>query len=213
MAKKSGTSEQVYIPSANIQRIKVPIVGTAPLVMHRFGEKAKKQMMDKMASSEQEKKKRAKRDARDYDKEMVDAQHRDKSGWAGIPCGAFRAAIIRACSLTPIPMTVAKMAIFVRADGFDEHDGTPLVKIKSKKGPRRCDLGVRNENGAADIRSRPMWDEWGAELQIDFDADLVSRESVVHLLDRAGKQVGILEGRPFSKKSHGMDWGTFEVKQ
>ena len=34
---------------------------------------------------------------------------------------------------------------------------------------------------------------------------------VRNLLVRAGVQVGIGEGRPYSKKSYGMGWGTFEV--
>jgi hypothetical protein len=35
----------------------------------------------------------------------------------------------------------------------------------------------------------------------------------VNLLDRAGQQVGIGAGRPFSKKSVGQGWGTFSVDQ
>jgi hypothetical protein len=56
-----------------------------------------------------------------------------------------------------------------------------------------------------------MWREWSAVVGIEFDADMITPESIVNLLDRAGRQVGICEGRPFSKDSCGMGWGTFEV--
>jgi len=35
---------------------------------------------------------------------------------------------------------------------------------------------------------------------------------VTNLLSRVGMQVGIGEGRPFSKNSAGMGWGTFELE-
>ena len=53
--------------------------------------------------------------------------------------------------------------------------------------------------------------EWEADLTVEFDADTITAESVVNLLDRAGRQVGVGEGRPFSKNSNGQGWGTFSV--
>ena len=72
-------------------------------------------------------------------------------------------------------------------------------------------MRVRNDNGVIDIRVRPMWRTWWADVTIEFDGDMISPESVVNLLDRAGRQVGIGEGRPFSKNSSGMGWGRFAV--
>jgi ribosomal protein S17 len=37
-------------------------------------------------------------------------------------------------------------------------------------------------------------------------------QDVANLLSRVGEQVGICEGRPDSKNSAGMGWGTFQVK-
>jgi hypothetical protein len=50
-------------------------------------------------------------------------------------------------------------------------------------------------------------------VTVQFDADMITAQSIVNLLDRAGKQVGIGAGRPFSKKSVGQGWGTFSVDQ
>ena len=56
-----------------------------------------------------------------------------------------------------------------------------------------------------------MWREWSAKVRIKFDADLFTTTDVANLLMRVGMQVGVCEGRPDSKNSVGMGWGTFEV--
>ena len=59
---------------------------------------------------------------------------------------------------------------------------------------------------------RPMWREgWTAVLRIRFDADILSPADVANLIMRVGEQVGIGEGRPDSKMSCGVGWGTFEI--
>jgi hypothetical protein len=70
---------------------------------------------------------------------------------------------------------------------------------------------VRNESGVADIRWRPMWEQWGAIVNVQWDEDQFSATDVLNLMLRAGLQVGIGEGRPYSPNSNGMGWGRFEV--
>jgi hypothetical protein len=48
---------------------------------------------------------------------------------------------------------------------------------------------------------------------VRFDADQFTLRDIANLLLRAGMQVGVGEGRPDSKKSCGMGWGTFEIKE
>lgn len=198
------------VKQANIVRTTLKIVGTAPLVQLKFSQKAKLQMMTTMATPASEKKAKSARSARDYESDFIGAQHVSVAGWNGMPCAAFRSAMIDACRTVGLVMTKAKMSVFVLPDGFDADDGTPLVKINTK--PERFESLVRNDNGGADVRIRAMWREWEMEVTIEFDADMISAESVVNLLDRAGRQVGIGEGRPFSKNSVGQGWGTFTVK-
>jgi hypothetical protein len=197
---------------ANLLTATFHIRGTAPLVQCKFSHKAKQKMMADMATSKAEKKAKTARDPRNYDADFVNAQHFSVEGWNGIPCPAFRAAMIDACRTVGLVMTKAKMSVFVVPDGFDRDEGTPLVRIISPKPPEKTESLVRNDNGAADIRIRPMWREWGADVTVEFDADMITAESVVNLLDRAGRQVGIGEGRPFSKNSVGQGWGTFTVE-
>ncbi len=106
-------------------------------------------------------------------------------------------------------MTRAKLALFVIADGVDAVDGTPLVKIEGT--PEPVEHLVKPASGGADIRVRAMWREWRVRLRIEYDADMFSLQDVLNLLLRVGRQVGIGEGRPDSKSSSGMGWGTFRI--
>jgi hypothetical protein len=211
MAFAKKDESVAVVKAANIVRTTLRITGTAPLVQLKFSEKAKAMMMKNMATPAAEKKSKSVREARDYDADYVGAQHISVAGWNGMPCAAFRSAMIDACRTVGLVMTKAKMAVFVVPDGFDAHDGTPLVKILNGS-PERFESLVRNDNGGADVRIRAMWREWEMDVTVEFDADMISAESVVNLLDRAGRQVGIGEGRPFSKNSVGQGWGTFTVK-
>ena len=108
-------------------------------------------------------------------------------------------------------MTLAKLAVSVIADGFDQVDGVPLVRI-TKGTPEYTEMPVRNETGVIDLRARPMWRPgWEAVVRIQFDEDQFSTEDVSNLMLRVGLQVGICEGRPDSKKSAGMGWGLFDL--
>jgi hypothetical protein len=211
--KKTANNDGVSVNIAPPRMTRAPlrIRGTAPLVMHKFSQKARAEMKLRQTEPQNDtRSKKAKRKPRDFDDDFKQAQHVSTAGWHGIPCGAFRAAMIDACRAAGQVMTKAKMAIFVIADGLDADDGTPLVKLRAGK-PESVEMAVRNETGVADIRIRPMWREWEADITLEFDEDMISAESVVNLLERAGRQVGVGEGRPYSKKSVGMGWGTFTV--
>jgi len=211
MAARGKASDGVaVVKAANILQTTLRIQGTAPLVQLKFSTKAKEQMMANMATPAAEKKAKAVRPPRDYDADFVAAQHISVAGWNGMPCAAFRSAMIDACRTVGLVMTKAKMSVFVIPEGFDADDGTPLVKIIGSP-PERMESLVRNDNGGADVRIRAMWREWEMDVNVEFDADMITPDSVVNLLDRAGRQVGIGEGRPFSKNSVGQGWGTFKV--
>lgn len=208
---KKAKDEIAIVHPANIIRATFRIRGTAPLVQNKFSKKARDKMMADMSTAKAAKKAKSERPPRDYAMDFQQCQHVATAGWNGIPCPAFRSAMIDACRTIGLVMTKAKMTVFIIPDGFDVDDGTPLVRIVSSAPPERMESLVRNDNGSADIRIRAMWREWEADVTVDFDADMITPESVVNLLDRAGRQVGVGEGRPFSKDSVGQGWGTFTV--
>jgi hypothetical protein len=201
----------VQIKAPNIKSAKFRIIGTAPFVQAKFSEKAKNQIRETQeAGSVARGKKR--REPKDFDAACDASVHYSREGWPGIPAGAFRAAMISACRLVGFKMTLAKLSVFVEADGYDRDDATPLVRLLADK-YRRIDLHVRNATGVVDLRSRPMWENWAADVTIRYDADQFSLADVSNLLSRVGTQVGVGEGRPDSKNSAGMGWGTFRLAE
>ena len=208
MAKQ--VMDVVTISPPKFERIGLRLVGTAPYMQARFSAKAMQAMKSKMEAGPTAKK-GGRKDARDFDDDFRAAQHIAADGWNGVPAAALRNACIDVCRMVGFKMTHAKMSIFVEADGFDRVDGTPLVRLDARE-PERVDMATRNATGVADIRVRPMWREWALNVVIRFDADQFTTSDVVNLISRAGEQVGIGEGRPFSKSSNGLGFGTFTVE-
>ena len=200
----------VVIKAPNFSTAEFKIVGTSPYVQNKFSAKARQTMKETQEAGTQSRSKR-KREAKDFTRCYEDAMHRMTDGGHGIPAPAFRNAMIDACRMVGFKMTHARCSVFVVADGFDADDATPLVRI-TKGEPQYLELAVRLETGVCDIRPRPMWEPgWEATVQIRFDTDQFSVSDVANLLLRAGEQVGVGEGRPFSKKSNGMGWGMFRL--
>jgi hypothetical protein len=206
---KSPVNNVVTISAPRIHTATFRLVGTAPFVQARFSAKAKQAMMDKMAAGSTAKGKKI-REARNFDQDCKDAMHIGIDGRSGIPAGAFRAAMISACRTVGFKMTVAKLSIFVAADTFDAVDGVPLVHLNGTW--ERLDMHTRNQTGVADIRVRPMWREWWLDLRVQYDEDQFTLSDVANLLMRAGIQVGVGEGRPDSKSSTGLGFGTFRIE-
>ncbi len=201
-------TKTIQISSPAFKIIELRIDGEAPLVQHKFSEKAKNQIIATQMAGSQAKGKKV-REPKDFDAVYKGAMHVSKEGWAGIPAGAFRNAMISACRTVGYKMTHAKLAAFVLADGFEADDGTPLIRIYGE--PKKHTAYARNDNGSVDIRVRPMWETWHAFVRIRFDSDMFSEADVTNLMMRVGMQVGIGEGRPDSKNSGGMGWGTFSI--
>jgi hypothetical protein len=198
----------VVISAPKFNTVEVLLQGTAPLVVARFSKKA--ELMAKMAEGSTAKSKKD-RSARDYDKEAEDARYRAPEGWEGVNAAAFRAGMISACRLVGFKMTLAKLSVFVEADGFDLQDGIPLVRVYGKS--ETFTAHTRNATGVVDVRSRPMYREWAIKLRVRYDADQFTAQDVYNLIARVGGQVGLCEGRPDSKSSAGCGFGTFEVVQ
>lgn len=203
--------EIVHIPAPNFGSTTLRLIGTSPLVINRFSAKALETMRVKQEGGSRSKK-GTKRDPKDFQAVYEGARHKSAEGWDGVAAGAFRAGMISACRLVGFKMTLAKLSLFVEADGFDVVDGTPLVRI-TKGEPKYVEHFVRPEMGGVDIRPRPMWAEgWEIELRVRWDEDQFSLTDVINLMMRVGQQVGIGEGRPDSPKSTGMMWGLFRVE-
>lgn len=201
--------EVAVVARPNIRFTPITIRGDAPYVQHKFTAKSQAQMRRDQEDGGRAKGKN-KKEPRDFAAECEASTHRSTDGWHGIPAAGIRAAMISACRVAGLVMTRAKLSVFIVPDGFDEQ-GTPLVRITKGK-PKPHDDMVRVDSGQPMPVTRPMWAPgWEAVVTVRYDGDQFDAQSVCNLLHRAGLQVGLGEGRPDSKRSSGMGWGTFEV--
>jgi glutaredoxin-related protein len=195
------------------QEVRIHIVGTAPLVVSKFSEKAKEIMRGSQTGQKRLKQRR------DPESDFAGARHRidGDSGWDGFPATGLKGAIVggaRFFNDKKLNMTLLKQSIFVLGDGKDMlipilgPDGKPYGVGKNQ--PEMHEGMVRNRTGVADFRFRPMYYPWSMKLSIIYMPDLMSLETLVALVD-AGGFVGIGEWRPGSKESQTGSWGTFQV--
>lgn len=205
------TSTNVVIRPPNFGRAEFHIIGDAPLVIHRFSTKVKNQMLLKMETGKAAASKKE-REAKDSDQTFNDARYIAAKGWDGFHAGAMRAACISACRLVGFKMTLAKLSVFVEADGWDKMEPQiPLIRILGCEAVRQDDM-ARVETGQPYVTIRAAYHGWRAKVRIRWDADQFTLGDVSSLLSRVGQQVGIGEGRPDSKNSAGMGWGLFHLE-
>ena len=210
-AKKAAptTDGAVAISRPDFRTIQVKIIGTAPLVINRFSARSADKMRMAQEAGGASKSKKT-RDPKDFDQVTEDAKHISSEGWEGFHAAAIRNACISACRAAGFKMTLAKLAVFVDPDGLDKVDATPLVRLTGKA--EQWVTTVRNSSGVVDLRPRPLYRDWSATLRISYDAGLLQQADIINLLHRAGRQVGIGEGRPDSRMSAGLGFGTFRLE-
>lgn len=205
-----GEVRNITITAPNFKTLSFPIEGTSPYVQLRFSNKVIGSLLEEWCSDPTSQKgKKKERKQKNLIDEFKEAMYEMNDGSRGIPAACIRNAAISACRTVDFKMTLAKLSIFVEADGFDKYDGTPLFRIEGN--PVMCQHAVRNANGAPDIRIRAMWTNWKANLRVRYDADQFTEQDIANLIMRVGAQVGIGEGRPSSKSSAGMGWGLFRI--
>lgn len=204
------TTKSVAISAPRFGRAEFGLRGTEVLVIHRFSAKTKNEMKLKMETGKAASSKKT-REPKDTDQTYMEARYIAKDGWDGFHAGALRNALISACRLVGFKMTLAKLSIFVEADGYDKAEPQiPLIRIIGD--PTKQEDMARVETGQPYVTVRAAYHDWKAKVRIRWDQDQFTLADVSNLLARVGMQVGIGEGRPDSKNSAGMGWGLFEIE-
>jgi len=210
MATSNGSqTKSVVISPPKFGRAEFEIIGTEVLVIHRFSAKIKAQMKQKMEIGKAAGN-RKNREAKDTDETYQEARYISEQGWDGFQASAIRNAMISACRLPGFKITLAKLSIFVEADGHDQQEPQiPLIRIIGK--PVKQEDMARVQTGQPYVTVRAAYHNWKAKVRIRWDMDQFTLDDITNLLARVGQQVGIGEGRPDSKNSAGMGWGLFEI--
>lgn len=188
----------IEITKIGTETLLVPIVGTSPLIVHRFSEKAKKQMLDNMQG------RKSPKTAKNPDAEYEAAFYRLADGDYGFPALAFKAATVGGARFySGVTMTALKQFMFMHGEAGD--DGRALIRIEGTPKMRE-DVVTVGRNGS-DLRYRPQFSTWHAMLTVRYVTSALTRGSVLSLIDAGGMGVGVGEWRP---EKDG-DFGTYQV--
>jgi len=191
------------LPNIRTQVVTVLIIGTAPLIVHKFSEKMRKRILAKHMGDVIED-----REPKDPQANFEAARYRLTDGTDGIPAGGLKAAIVSATGRdTGIAVSKAKGAFRVAADD----PATNLCRILSPSPPRMREDVVRNDSGVVDIRHRPEFFPWACLVKVQFLPAYASAKRVLAAIQMAGFRVGLCEWRPASPKSLSGSYGTFRL--
>ena len=210
MATKNN--ETVMIPAINIQYATISIVGDSPLIVHKWSEKAKKEILDKQMKKAKTKGHDAKDPVRDFIDSLywLDGEPEEKTeeGFAkaiqngarfGFPSVAFKASAVAAGYRSGVTKNLVSMYGAFHIDGeFVEIKGVPEM---------REDM-VRVGMGAADIRYRGEFKDWSATFPVKYNASAISLEQLVNLFNLGGFACGLGEWRA----EKGGAFGAYHVK-
>jgi hypothetical protein len=191
---------QVKLRPIEVKQMRVRIEGRGSYVQHRWDEKNRKAIRDKKTGD-------APRRVREKcvpENECEAATYRLSDGRYAIPVTSIKKAMMNAAHKDyGIPRTIIARSVF-----FFAEEGV-LIPLDTPGHKMREDV-VRVGNSQADLRYRPEFEKWGAELLIEYNTRYVTPDIIVNLLEEAGHGIGVGEGRP--EKQSGLDWGRFTVK-
>lgn len=194
-------ADRVEISQIESETLLVPLIGTMPLIVHNFSEKAKRTMLDNMQG------RKAPKTIRDPQAEYEASLYRLKDGY-GFPVTAFKAATIGAARFygNDVKMTELRQFIFMHGEVTDD-DPQALVPIHGE--PRMREDYVRLSMSSTDLRYRGEFPEWSTELRVTYVRSSLSRNALLSLID-AGGLGGVGEWRPAGKKTSG-EFGTYKI--
>jgi hypothetical protein len=192
---------EIEIQKIGTEHLLVPIRGISPLILHNFGEKQRRKMLDDMQN------KKSAKQPKDPQAEYEAAFHRVKGGQPGFPATGFKACTVAGARFygSSVTMTSLRQSMFFRGEPSETMPVQALVRIVGE--PQQREDVVRVARGGTDLRYRPEFLEWSAVLEIVYVQSMLTRDSLLSLIEAGGLGCGVGEWRP----EKGGDNGQFEV--
>jgi hypothetical protein len=211
MSKK--TTKEDLILNVNPLALKIinfKIVGDTPLILHKWSEKAKKQIKDKQNGI------KVPREIRNpieefanslywlsnFPKEFTEKGIEDainKGAEFGFPAIGLKLAMASALYRLKISKDKVSTLGYLYIEGHNESE---FIKIDGIPTFREDMITV--SNGGADLRYRGQFLQWSSNIKIKFVSNVISPELILNALNYAGFSVGLGEWRPEKKGQFGM---------
>jgi len=196
--KKEETKKlEIIVPSLNLGVLKVKIKGKTPLLMDKFPESVREQILDKQVGIT-----KGKKQMRDMDWEFENAFHKISDKEIGFPAQGFKSAMIESTSFVGSRDFSKKL---LKGIQILNSEGNDLILIKYKKLSK-----LKHYPKAGNTKISPMLEDWECELVIQYDQNNLSPQDLVSLLNYAGFYYGIGIWSPRAKC--GGKYGMYEVK-
>lgn len=209
---KTNNTESISlsIPAIDIRYATLTVKGDSPLIVHKWSEKAKKEILDKQMKKAKSKGHDAKDPVRDFIDSLywLEGEPEDKTeegfGKAiqngakfGFPSVAFKAAAVSAGYRSGITPNKVGMNAAFHIDG-------EFVEIKGVPEMREDMVRVGGISRAADIRYRGEFKEWSATFTVKYNSAVISLEQLANLFNLGGFACGLGEWRPEKGGAFGM---------
>ena len=199
-------TDQININKIATETLNIHIEGTAPLIVHNFSAKSKRQMLD--AQQGKKSVKEVRDPAAEYEAAFYRIDRGDGVDRYGFPVTAFKAATVSASRFygKVIPMTQIRQFMFFKGI-LTPGDPQQLVPIEGEPRMREDVVRLAGAGRPADLRFRAEFPEWRAVLEVRYVATSLARDSVLSLVEAGGMGVGVGEWRP---EKNG-DFGTYVI--
>jgi len=184
------------ITPLDVEKVEVPIRGLTPLIMHNWSEKARRAMLDAMQG------RKTPKEPKDPDAEYLAAFYLDKDGQPGFPVLAFKSATVEASRF--YGKTVTKVGL--RQSLFFNGEYSPVCKQMLTPiigEPHMREDVVTVGISGTDLRYRPEFPEWSTTLSVTYIRSMLTRDSVLSLIDAGGMGTGVGEWRPEKSGAYG----------
>jgi hypothetical protein len=211
MAVKKNDAVVISIPQIKIKEAEVTIVGDSSLLIHKFSDKAKREILEK-----QMKKAKVAKDAKNPVADFFGALHWLTPEPEEKTLESFTQAIINGAKFGFPSVGVKQSAISaayraglsknkVSLQGVFHIEGE-FVEITGNLGMREdyCKIPM----GGADIVYRGEFTNWESTFKIKYDESVFSLDQIIQYINYGGFAVGIGDWRP----EKGGNFGMFHVK-
>lgn len=206
MSEKKKQTEIADVKDINVtlkvKTISIPIRGIAPLIVSKFDEKSKQQILEGAPGKAKQAKRVVDTPKEQYEKSLY---YLADGKTYGMPAVAFKAAMVRAAqSAYDMQMVRTRTLFHVLAD-----DESGCIKINGTPYMREDMVRIGTLNKVASPRYRACFNDWSALLRITYLDGAISEEQIVALVNAAGFCCGVGEWRP--EKCNSGSYGLFQV--
>jgi hypothetical protein len=207
-SRKTGPVNEptnIVIKRLGTQRLLIPIIGTAPLIMHRWSEKARRELLQSQQGFKKEK--TPLDPVAEYEASAYRIQVDGEPESYGFPALGFKSATVETFRFFDKSVTKVMLQQSLYFKGiFSKSEPMSLIRIEGEPEMREDIVTV---GMGTQPRYRAMFTEWSATLDVRFVTATLNRDTVLDLVDSGGNFVGVGEWRP--EKSG--ESGTYEVDE